>query len=63
MKKWLIRAINIAKEEYRIARRSVILKKDDIIAFIIATIAMIAGACILGIFIMNMILRLVGLFW
>lgn len=63
MKKWLIRAINIAKEEYRIARRSVILKKDDIIAFIIAAIAMIAGACILGIFIMNMILRFVGLFW
>ena len=63
MKKWLIRAINIAKEEYRIARRSVILKKDDIIAFIIAAIAMIAGACILGIFIMNMILRFVRLFW
>ena len=63
MKKWLIRAINIAKEEYRIARRSVILKKDDIIAFIIAAIAMVAGACILGIFIMNMILRFVRLFW
>ena len=63
MKKWLIRAINIAKEEYRIARRSVILKKDDIIAFIIAAIAMITGACILGIFIMNMILRFVRLFW
>ena len=63
MKKWLIRAINIAKEEYRIARRSVILKKDDIIAFIIAAITMVAGACILGIFIMNMILRFVRLFW
>ena len=63
MKKWLIRAINIAKEEYRIARRSVILKKDDIIAFIIATIAMVVGACILGVFVMHMILRLVGLFW
>ena len=63
MKKWLIRAINIAKEEYRIARRSVILKKDDIIAFIIAAIAMIAGACILGVFIMDMILRFVRLFW
>ena len=63
MKKWLIRAINIAKEEYRIARRSVILKKDDIIAFIIATIAMIAGACIPGVFVMHMILRFVRLFW
>ena len=63
MKKWLIRAINIAKDEYRIARRSVILKKDDIIAFIIAAIVMIAGACILGVFVMHMILRLVGLFW
>ena len=63
MKKWLIRAINIAKEEYRIARRSVILKKDDIIAFIIAAIVMVVGACILGIFIMNMILRFVRLFW
>ena len=63
MKKWLIRAINIVKEEYRIARRSVILKKDDIIAFIIAAIAMIAGACILGVFIMHVILWLVGLFW
>ena len=61
MKKWLIRAINIAKEEYRIARRSVILKKDDIIAFIIAAIAMIAGACILGVFVIIMRLQLVGL--
>lgn len=63
MKKWLIRAINIAKEEYRIARRSVILKKDDIIAFIIAAIAMVVGACMLGIFVMYMILRIVGFFW
>lgn len=63
MKKWLIRAINIAKEEYRIARRSVILKKDDIIAFIIAAIAMVVGACMLGVFVMYMILRIVGFFW
>lgn len=63
MKKWLIRAINIAKEEYRITRRSVILKKDDIIAFIIATIAMVVGACILGVFAMYMILRFVRFFW
>lgn len=63
MKKWLIRAIDIVKEEYRIARRSVILKKDDIIAFIIATIAMVVGACILGLFVMYVILRFVGLFW
>lgn len=63
MKKWLIRAINIAKEEYRIARRSVILKKDDIIAFIIAAIAMVVGACMLGVFVMYMILRIVEFFW